>query len=252
MLALLMAMAAIVQPAATMAQATSQTVGSSTITPSADWAFQADISDSSSAFYSHSQLSGTLFIYGEIADPTVTDADGALEDFATGFFGEFGDKNEALVTSGTLTSDPDTAWRLYSVDQSGIPYGMLVTGNIAKVPGSVVVSVLIGPAGSFDMAITAVQSGIDINGAGSPFAEFDAAQLNTALEGGAVPGTETPVAGTETPVAGTTPQGGLTLPPLNSTPAGTETPVATETQAATETAVAGTTPQGGLTLPPLN
>jgi len=106
----------------------------------------------------------------------------ALEQFATGFFSQFGEKDEQLVASGTLTADPSTAWHLYSVTQSSIPYGMLVTGSTTKVPGSVVVDVLLSPSGSFDQAVQSAQDEININGAGSPFAEFDGAQLVTALE----------------------------------------------------------------------
>jgi hypothetical protein len=256
MLALALAIVAIAQPAATMAQSTvqgqSQTIGSSTVTYGPNWQFDADISDATSVFLSHASLSGTLFIYGQIADAGVTDPALALEQFATGFFSQFGEKDEQLVTSGTLTSDPTTAWHLYSVTQSGIPYGMLITGNTTKVPGSVVTSVLLSPEGSFDLAIKAVQDEIDIDGAGSPFAEFDAAQISTTLEGGATTATTpaigtTPAAGT-TPATGTTPAGGLTLPPL--TPA-TEPAIGT-TPATGTTPVTGTTPAGGLTLPPLN
>ena len=254
-LALVLAIVAIAQPASAMAQATgqtqTQTAGSATITFGPSWEYSADISDATSAFLSHTSLQGTLFIHGEIVDPTVTDASVGLDLFATGFFGEFGDGDHQLVDSGTLTADPATAWHLYSLSQSGIPYGALILGNITAVPGTFVTNMLLAPTGSFPEAVDSANAEIDINGAGSPFAQFTGAQLATTLEGGAVSATtpatgQTPAAGQtpatgQTPAAGTTPAGGLTLPPLG----GTETPVAGQTPAA------GTTPAGGLTLPPL-
>lgn len=250
-LALMLATLAIAQPVAAMAQATgqtqSQTAGSATVTFGPDWRYDADISDATSAFLAHTSLTGTLYIHGEIADATVTDPALALEQFATGFFSEFGDQDHQLVDSGTLTSDPSTAWHLYTVTQSGTPYGMLVTGNTSKVPGTVVADVLLSPVTSFAEAVQSAKNEIDINGAGSPFADFDGAQLAATLQGGATTAT-TPATGT-TPAAGTTPAGGLTLPPLGGTEApatGTETPAV-----GTETPATGTTPAGGLTLPPL-
>ncbi len=250
-LALVLAIVAIAQPVSAMAQATgqtqTQTAGSATITFGPSWQYEADISDADSAFLSHTSLQGSLFIHGEIPDPTVTDAALGLEQFATGFFSEFGDGDHQLVDSGTLTSNPATAWHLYTLNQNGIPYAALITGNITTVPGTFIADMLLAPTGSFPEAVDSANAEIDINGAGSPFAQFNGAQLETTLEGGTVPGTTTT---TETPVAGTTPAGGLTLPPLG----GTEAPVATETAVAgqtTETPVAGTTPAGGLTLPPL-
>jgi hypothetical protein len=248
-LAVMLATLAIAQPTAAMAQATgqmqSQTVGSATVNYGPTWQYNADISDATSIFLSNTSLQGTIFIHGEIADATVTDPASGLEQFATGFFGEFGDKDDTLVDSGTMSSDPSTAWHLYSVSQSGIPYGALITGNTTVVPGTFVTNMLLAPVGSFPDAVQSVKDEIDINGAGSPFAQFDGAQLEAALEGGTTTAT-TPVTGT-TPAAGTTPAGGLTLPPIGGqTAAGTETPVT-----GTETPATGTTPAGGLTLPPI-
>ncbi len=243
-LAMVLAVVAIAQPAAALAQVTgqtqTQTAGSATITFGPNWQYEADISDTESAFLTHTQLQGTIFIHGEIPDPTVTDAGVGLEQFATGFFGEFGDGDQQLVDSGTLTANSATAWHLYTLSQGGIPYAALITGNITTVPGTFVADMLLAPQGSFPEAIDSANTEIDINGAGSPFAQFTGAQLETTIGGGVVAvQTETP-ATTETAVAGTTPAGGLTLPPLG----GTETPVvgqATETPVATETQVAGQT-----------
>ncbi len=238
--AVLFAVASLAQVGVATAQTTTtgqvtspQTAGTATITFSDAWEYDPDISDSETAFLSHTSIANTLYIYGEIVDATVTDPETAIDQFATGFFGAFGDKNEQIVANDTI--DTDTVWRLYSVDQSGIPYGMLITANIAKVPGTVVVNVLLSPEGSFDLAVAATQSDIDINGTGSPVASFNGEDLATTLESG---GTAT---GTTATAASTTPtSGGLTLPPLNQTPtvaAGGETPTQTT---------------GGLTLPPLN
>jgi hypothetical protein len=219
----------------TTGQATSpQTAGTATISFSDAWEYDSDISDTDTAFLSHTTIANTLYIYGEIVDATVTDPETAIDQFATGFFGAFGDGNEQIVDSDTI--DTDTVWRLYSVDQSGVPYGMLVTANVALVPGTVVVNVLLSPEGSFDLAVAATQSDVDVNGAGSPLASFNGEELSATLESG---GTSTGT--TATAAAGTPTQttGGLTLPPLT-TPtvaAGGETPTQTT---------------GGLTLPPLN
>lgn len=248
LVALMLAVVAVAQPAAALAQTTgqtqTQTAGSATITFGPTWQYEADISDASSAFLTHTQLQGTIFIHGEVPDPTVTDAGVGLEEFSTGFFSEFGDGDHQLVDSGTLTADPATAWHLYTLSQSGMPYAALMVGNITNVPGTFLADMLLAPSSSFADAVDSANADIDINGAGSPFAQFTGAELDGVIQGGGVvPQTETAVA-TETAGTGTTPAGGLTLPPLG----GTETPVTGQT---TETAVSDTTPAGGLTLPPL-
>src|SRR5690606_25499966 len=89
LVALMLAVVAVAQPAAALAQMTgqtqTQTAGSATITFGPTWQYEADISDASSAFLTHTQLQGTIFIHGEVPDPTVTDAGMGLEEFSTGF-----------------------------------------------------------------------------------------------------------------------------------------------------------------------
>ncbi len=68
LLALTLAMLAIVQPASTMAQATtqqtqSQQAGSATVTFGPSWQYDPDISDATSAFLTNSKLQGTLYIH---------------------------------------------------------------------------------------------------------------------------------------------------------------------------------------------
>jgi hypothetical protein len=245
LLMLTMALVSILQPAGALAQTTAtgqatttQTAGSASVSFTEVWEYDSSISDQETVFLSHRDLTGTLFIFGEIADQTITDPEVAIEQFTTGFFSEFGDGNQQVADNGVV--DQGTVWRLYTVGQSGIPFGMLVTANTTAVPGSVVVSVLVSPEGSFDLAVSAAQEGIDVNGAGSPLASFTAADLQASLDGGgqatgAV--TQTPAATGTTPTPGST--GGLTLPPLNvtTTPAtgGVTTPPATTPAAGTTT-----------------
>lgn len=231
LLVLLTVLASVMQAAAqtTTGQAASpQTAGTATISFDDSWEFDPEGADPTSVFLVHRDIPTTMFMYGEIADPSITDPGMAIDQFAMGFFGSFGDQNQQELAGEVV--DPGNAWRLYSVNQAGIPFGMLTTANTSAVPGSVVIVMLIAPAGSFDLGISAVQQGIDVNGTGSPLAGFDPNELAALLESGGQTGqTGAP---TETPTS----TGGLTLPPLTTPEAGT-TP---------------TTTSGGLTLPPLN
>jgi hypothetical protein len=163
----------------------------------------------------HLDLSGTIFIYGEISDPTILNAETGIEMFAEGFFGAFGDGDHAVVDSGTINTD--TTWQLYTLSLETTPFGAYVSADATSIPGDVIITLLVSPLGSFDLATAEVQDGITINGAGTSMMTFDPAALSTRLQGGG-------------PVGGTTPDASATvetvpdlrLPPLDTA---TQTPV---------------------------
>lgn len=231
---LLVVLAALVsagQPTAAFGQTTGgaaspQTAGTATVSFDETWVFDPEGAEPSSVFLMHRDIPMVMFMYGEVRDPSITDANMAIDEFTTGFFGSFGDQNQQVVASDSHAQGG--FWRLYAVSMDSIPLGMLVSASMTAVPGSVVVALLVAPEGSFDLAMTAVQDGIDVNGAGSPMDAFDATEISGLFQGGSPP----PVS-TETPTS----TGGLTLPPLDPTP---------------ETGTTPDTTRGGLTLPPLD
>jgi hypothetical protein len=193
-------------PATTPATAgratTTQQVGTSTVTFTDTWAYVPEASSPPVLVLLHQELEGTTFIYGEIVDPTVTDVQVALDQFAALFTSEFDSGSSRLVTSGTI--DQATGWRLYASTAAGVPVSTLITANVTAVPGSVILTALTVPVGSFDLGLVDAQTGIDVNGAGSPLASLDPAELAAVLEGGQPISTSTPAdaAATET-AAGT-------------------------------------------------
>lgn len=216
-------MAVVAQPVGASAQAASpQTAGSASVGFSDEWVYDPASSDVETAFLTHEALLGTIFIYGEITDPTILDAETGIEEFAEGFFGAFGDGDHTVVESGVIMTD--TTWRLYSLSLDTVPFGAFVSANSTAIPGDVIITVLVSPAGSFGEAVDSVHVGISINGGLTTVDAFETQELVTALEGG---GTDAP------PQALTTPDAApdLTLPPL-----GGASPEPT---------------QPGLTLPPL-
>lgn len=224
-------MAFAVQPLGAMAQTTAtgqpaspQTAGSATVEFSDVWQYDPDASDSETVFLTHADLPGTAFFYAEISDP-VADAEGALGEFTDGFFSEFGDGDHTVVDSGTVPTD--TFWQLFSVSLEGVPFGVYASVNVSTIPGDVLVTVLLSPSGSFDLAVTSVQEGISVNGAGTTLTSFDPRAMPATLSG---EGTTVQAGPSEasTPDTGSG-RGGLTLPPLGdptATPAGTTTTTA--------------------------
>ncbi len=273
-LALLLVVVAVLQPSTTLAQttatgqATTATVGNSTITYADIWAAEPSVTDG--LLLIHQELRGTLFLYLEYDEPTL-DATGVLSAGAGEFFSEFGDGNQEIVTIGGTTSIVDNvetrlSWQLYAVTQDSIPFGLLIAVDPTTLPGRAEVSWLLAPAGSFDLAMQAVLDTIDINRTGSPLSGMDPEDLAEDLEAFAEAGTSGPAA--PEPVATSTPStGGLTLPPLNpmtiagaeetpaqpqETPAQLqETPVQPQETPVQSQETPAQTP-GGLTLPPLN
>ncbi|HEV2127472.1 MAG TPA: hypothetical protein VGR22_02510 [Thermomicrobiales bacterium] len=261
-LALLLVLIAVLQPSATLAQTTAtgqvttQTVGNSTITYSDVWVSEPSVPEG--LLLIHQELRGTLFLYLEYDEPNL-DATAVLSGGASEFFSEFGDGNQEIVTIGGTTSIVDNvetrlSWQLYAVTQDSVPFGLLIAVDPTMLPGRAEVSLLLAPAGSFDIAMQAVLDTIDVNGTGSPLSGMDPEDLAEDLEEFTQEAGPSGPAATE-PGATSTPSttGGLTLPPLNPTTiaAAEETPAQPQETPAQPQETPAQTP-GGLTLPPLN
>ena len=243
MLMVLLTVAIAAQPFGVSAQTTAtgqgtspQTAGSATVEFSDVWQYDAESSDPETVFLSHLDLPGTAFIYAEITDP-IPDANAALAEFTDGFFGAFGDGDHTVVDSGVVPTN--TAWQLFSVSLDTVPFGIYASANVTDIPGDVVVTLLMSPAGSYDLAVTSVQDGISVNGAGTSLSSFDPLALSNAIQDGGTTAqtpadpltNQTPAATVaETPAAppAEPTRGGLTLPPLG----GESTVTATTSQGA--------------------
>jgi hypothetical protein len=162
-----------------------QPAGNSTVTYTDRWEFQADFSTPDNVFLTHATLQVTAFAYLETNEVSSASVDAALEAFAVGFMGAFDPGTPHVVASG-VTGDA-TAWRLYAATASGIPAAFVITANVSAQPGQAVLSLLMAPAGSFDMAFEDASSGIQVDGQPVPIATLDPAQLTAALEGDAAP-----------------------------------------------------------------
>jgi hypothetical protein len=180
--------------------------GNSTVTHTDAWEFQADYSTPDNVFLMHATLRATAFAYLETTEVDTTDVDAALEAFAGSFTGAFEPGSTHVVASG-VTGDA-TAWRLYAASAAGIPAAFVATANVSAQPGTALLSLLMAPAGSFDMAFEDARSGIRIDGQPTPLAALDPAQLDAAIEGGADPAvpltTPAPAPGTTVPANTTT------------------------------------------------
>lgn len=219
MVMMMVSIAIVAHPAGATAQSTglgqamsSQIAGSASVGFSDAWVYDAASSDPETAFMTHADLPGTIFIYGEITDPTIRDAETGIEMFAEGFFGAFGDGDHAVVDSGTIATD--TTWRLYTLSLETIPFGAYVSADATSIPGDVIITLLVSPLGSFDLATVEVQEGITINGVGTSMMSFDPAALSATLQGGG-------------PVSATTPEASATVetvPDLTLPPLGAQTP----------------------------
>jgi hypothetical protein len=156
----------------------------------------------------HSTLKLTAFAYLETNEVDTTNVDVALDYFANGFAGAF-DPGTAHVVASGATGDA-TAWRLYAATASGVPAAYAVTANVTAQPGVALLSLLMAPSGSFDMALDAAGSGIQVDGQPVPIAAVDPAQLIAALEGDtdpaiAIPSPSGPMAPVSTPATGQAP-----------------------------------------------
>ena len=223
-LGLLVTLGVGVQPALAAAQqSSSHVVGNNTVTYGPEWLIDTEISDNTGVFLLHDTLSGVVFIYTEYAEDPSLSTDEAIELGADEFVTALGDSTSNVVGQGQLS--PNLNWHLHALDQGGIPFGMLLVGDVTSEPGVAKITLILAPAGSMNDAATAVQSAIDYSGAGSPLNGLDTTQLDATLAGEVPQNT------------GSSEQsGGLALPPLGN---------------ATEPATEATQESGGLTLPPL-
>lgn len=167
--------------AATSQAVSSQTAGSATVAFLQEfWQYDSASSDADTAFLTHAQLPGTVFIYGEIADFTIPDAETGIDLYVDGLFGTFGDGDHTVVESGVLTDG--SAWRLYTVGVDTAAHAAFVSANVTDIPGDVIVTLLIGPLATFGEAVDSVQAGVSINGGFTTVDAFDTQELVAALE----------------------------------------------------------------------
>lgn len=171
--------------AATAQGQTTQPAGSSLVSFTSAWELQTDFTTPDNVFLRHATLKNTAFVYFETDEVPTTSSDAALEAFASSFTGVFDPGTVHVVASG-VTEDA-TAWRLYAATVSGIPAGFAITANVSAQPGTALMSLLMAPAGSFDLALEDVRGGIQVDGLPAPLAALDPAQLMAALEGDANP-----------------------------------------------------------------
>ncbi len=181
------------------------TAGDSTVTVLDTWTFQSDYSTPSSVFFSHANLKITAFAY--IETPTIGggDVDAALDEFAMGSTDSFDPGTTHVVLSGVTGGA--TGWRLYMTMASGVPTTFLLTANLSAQPGTSQLTLLMAPAGSFDLAFADARDGIQIDGQPVAFAGLDLDLLVTAIEEDA---TSTTVA--TSPAAAPTSPGTATQP----------------------------------------
>ena len=158
----------------------SHSAGDSTVTATDAWTYESDYSTPSSAFFMHARLAVTAFAYLETAAIGSPDVDTALDEFASGSTGSFDPGTTYVVLSGMTGGD--TGWRLYVASASGIPTAFLITANVTAQPGTNLLSLLMAPVGSFDMAFEDARDGIQIDGQPAPFAGLDLPLLLGALE----------------------------------------------------------------------
>lgn len=177
--------------AATSQAVSSQTAGSATVAFLHEfWQYDSASSDADTAFLTHAQLPGAVFIYGEIADFTVPDAETGIDLYVDGLFGTFGDGDHTVVESGVLTDG--SAWRLYTVGVETVPHAAFVSANVTDIPGDVIVTFLISPMASFGEAVDSVQLGVSINGGLTTVDSFETEELVAALQGGSRLGVDEP------------------------------------------------------------
>jgi hypothetical protein len=159
--------------------------GSSLVTFTDAWEIQPDFTSPDNVFLMHTRLKQTAFAFLETNEVSTTFADAALESFAVRFAGAFDPGTVHVVASG-VTGDA-TGWRLYTATASGIPAAFAITANVSARPGMALLSMLMAPSGSFDLAFDEMRDGIQIDGKPMPLATLDPAQLVAALEGDAHP-----------------------------------------------------------------
>ncbi len=167
-------------------------------------------------------LANTSFMYSEFpwAPNHVPDNQSSVEQTASAILTQIGFPSLAPVATGTLADG--TLWNLYAVPFGGVTFGMLFAADTDDPSQNDVDMQLTSPAGTFDQALTAVQTDIRVNGS-SPLAGIDPAQAMAALAGTA------PV----TPAVGITPTLGVaptTVPPIFPTPDTLQTPAAPNAQ----------------------
>lgn len=182
--------------------------GASMVTYADTWEVQPDYTSPDNVFLMHSKLQMTAFAYLETNEVDTTNVDVALDYFANGFSGAF-DPGTAHVVASGVTGDA-TAWRLYAATASGVPAAYAVTANVTARPGMAMLSLLMAPTGSFDMALDDAGSGIQIDGQPVPITAVDPAQLTAALEGDAdsaiaIPSPSGPTTPVPTPATGQAP-----------------------------------------------
>lgn len=157
------------------------TVGETELTWTGDWQYDpASSMDEQATLTQVDVTTGSLMLatYGEFADDTVDDPQGALDAFTGSFFDSAGAQSVVMVDSGEL--DNGGVWELHTFDLQGLQLTMLITVSQAD-GGEYVVSTLTANTETFSESLTTAQTEISLNGEPTYFEGVDAEQVGTSL-----------------------------------------------------------------------